>query len=113
METSQAFNGSTGESIPMNHSTIYLTDPVSDKLPPEAYTNGVEMIQQQQQPENKHTVVVLVDDPEQQRQMMLEQEMEDNQKLAILRQQQQQQTVVPNTYQNLTTVTVLNLEQCY
>lgn len=113
METSQAFNGSIDKSIPMNHSTIYLTDPASNKLPPEAYTNGVEMIQQ---PENKHTVVVLVDDPEQQRQMMLEQEMEDNQKLAILRQQQQQQqqqTVVPNTYQNLTTVTVLNLEQCY
>ena len=109
METSKAFNGSTNEGIPVNHSTIYLTDPASDKLTPEAYTNGVEMIQQ---PENKHTVVVLVDDPEQQRQMMLEQEMEDNQKLSILR-EEQQQTVVSNTYQNLTTVTVLNLEQCY
>lgn len=118
MGAPQSFNArNSDESTTMNQSSIYLNDSLyvkqqSNLIPPDAYS-GVEMIQQhQQQTENKHTVVVLVDDPEQQRQMMLEQEMEDNQKLAILSEQQQQASV-SNTYQNLTTVTVLNLEQCY
>ncbi len=91
----------------MDHSSIYLNDTGHNQH--NLISNAVYEEEMMQQPEKKHTVVVLVDDPEQQRQMMLEQEMEDNQKLELLR----QQTIVSNTYQNLTTVTVLNLEQCY
>ena len=92
LEASDNFNN-TESNIPIDHSM--------NLMPMENYNNTSHMLQS----DKKHTVVVLIDDPEQQRQMMMEQELEDNEKLEMLRQQ-----TASNTYQNLTTVTVLNLE---